>query len=159
VEYLIGKDYPNMCEDCQHTISACAELVAMGPDVTVTGVRIDDNEAPLMFATDNRMLCGGRTCTKNEKVRAEIWQVHASVDIGDEDPAFLWDEDFADFDPAFARAEKAAEEKRVEIGGVSYKLGADGFSVYRSGQPDTCFYFWIRFIGWKEKQSDVLQPA
>jgi len=55
MKFYTGKDYPHMCEKCRSMIDQCVELVTMGPDT-------DDNEAPLMFAADHKLLCGGGTC-------------------------------------------------------------------------------------------------
>lgn len=56
MEFLTGKDYPLLCSGCRSMIDQCVELVI------IIGEGTDDNEAPLMLAGDNNLLCGGREC-------------------------------------------------------------------------------------------------
>ena len=53
--FYMGKDYPHLCDGCKATIDQCVELVQTGADT-------DDNEAPLMFAYDHKLMCGGHEC-------------------------------------------------------------------------------------------------
>jgi hypothetical protein len=55
MEFYTGKDYPHLCDKCKATIDQCVDLVQEGEDT-------DDNEAPLMFAGDHRLMCGGHAC-------------------------------------------------------------------------------------------------
>jgi len=61
LSFLTGKDYPHLCPTCQSVVDQCVEVVRDGED-------FNDEEAPLMFAADNNLLCGGRTCKQNEEV-------------------------------------------------------------------------------------------
>ena len=54
-QFYTGKDYPYLCNGCKATVDQCVELIQMGEDT-------DDNEAPLMFAGDHRLMCGGHAC-------------------------------------------------------------------------------------------------
>ncbi len=56
MEFLTGKDYPELCGKCRAAIDAAALLFEGDQEDT------DDNEAPLMYAGDHRMLCGGGDC-------------------------------------------------------------------------------------------------
>jgi hypothetical protein len=55
MEFYTGKDYPHLCSKCQQTIDDCVALVHIGADT-------DDNEAPIMFAYDHKLMCGGHEC-------------------------------------------------------------------------------------------------
>jgi hypothetical protein len=148
VNYLTGKDYPELCEVCRGAISACAEVVAVGPDVTASGVRKDDEEAPLMYAGDHRMLCGGHICAEREarERKPEVWRVHASVEEGDEGRSVLSDEDFDTYPKAFDRARVLAGDKAGDIDGKAHSLGYDGFCVWSEADVDKAFYFEVAFI-------------
>ena len=53
--FLTGKDYPWLCEQCKAMVDQCVDLVRMGTDT-------DDDEAPIMFAYDHKLMCGGHEC-------------------------------------------------------------------------------------------------
>jgi hypothetical protein len=53
--FLTGKDYPWICEQCKTMVDQCVDLVRMGTDT-------DDDEAPIMFAYDHKLMCGGHEC-------------------------------------------------------------------------------------------------
>ena len=55
MKFYTGKDYPHLCDGCKATIDQCVDLVQEGEDT-------DDNEAPLMFAYDHKLMCGGHQC-------------------------------------------------------------------------------------------------
>lgn len=65
-------DYPNLCQSCQATILAVAELLEEGPDT-------DDPEAPAMWMYDHALYCGGRQCRLTEERLAgnpPVWNVY-----------------------------------------------------------------------------------
>ena len=55
MQFYTGKDYPHLCNGCKAMVDQCVDLVQMGADT-------DDNEAPIMFAYDHALMCGGREC-------------------------------------------------------------------------------------------------
>jgi len=56
VDYLTGKDYPDMCDTCKDAINkAHMIIVEMGPGDEYA----DDPEGPSMFAYDRGWFCGG----------------------------------------------------------------------------------------------------
>jgi hypothetical protein len=62
MEFLTGKDYPHLCQGCRSMVDLCVEAVREGPDA-------DEEEAPLMLARDNGLLCdpemGGTRCVNS----------------------------------------------------------------------------------------------
>jgi hypothetical protein len=62
--FLHGKDYPWVCPKCQAIVDQVAQLYEEG-DMEDT----DDNEAPMMYAGDHGLLCGGRHCAKHDERR------------------------------------------------------------------------------------------
>ena len=60
MDFLKGKDYPHLCQECQNTIDSVMPLIDEGPDT-------DDNEAPIMLVYDQRMFCGGHKCVNKEE--------------------------------------------------------------------------------------------
>lgn len=61
MKYLEGKSYDNLCGECQAVVDI---VVGMMPELDDRYA--DDNEGPLMYACDHRMLCGGRYCKEND---------------------------------------------------------------------------------------------
>ena len=57
--FLVGKDYPELCETCRSAIDSVVEQVMEGPDT-------EDQESPLLFAGDHRLMCGGDHCRVRE---------------------------------------------------------------------------------------------
>jgi hypothetical protein len=66
IQFLTGKDYPDLCPACQSAIDQSVELVREGEDT-------NDQEAPLNFAGDHNMLCGGRTCKVKEQRETPLY--------------------------------------------------------------------------------------
>jgi len=66
IQFLTGKDYPHVCNACKMAIDQCVELVREGEDT-------DDIEAPLNFAADHNMLCGGRHCLKRQQGETTVY--------------------------------------------------------------------------------------
>lgn len=59
MEYLRGKDYPNMCGKCQRAIDLAHNTICI---IGVDDEYANDPEGPCMYAYDNKMFCGGVTC-------------------------------------------------------------------------------------------------
>ena len=56
MEFLIGRDYPHLCDTCRAAIDTAALLIGEeGPDT-------DNIEAPIDFVYDHSLYCGGRSC-------------------------------------------------------------------------------------------------
>ncbi len=74
IEILVGKDYPEMCKECQAEIDRAATILGFGPDVADTGgpvgVSVEDPEGPCMYAYDMGWFCdksmGGTTCAQTD---------------------------------------------------------------------------------------------
>ena len=69
MQFYTGKDYPHLCNGCKAMVDQCVEEIeermALGDEDMVSGrVRLafDDNEAPIMFAYDHKLMCGGHEC-------------------------------------------------------------------------------------------------
>lgn len=60
MKYIGGESYQHLCPICRQSIDNCVTIVEEGPDT-------DDPEAPMMYASDHNMLCGGRTCVEVEE--------------------------------------------------------------------------------------------
>jgi hypothetical protein len=64
MDLLTGKDYPHLCDGCQSMVDLCAVAVREGPDT-------DDEEAALMLAGDQGLLCdremAGTRCAHSGK--------------------------------------------------------------------------------------------
>lgn len=62
--FLEGKDYPNVCPACRQAVDHALEVISVVGEDTV------DEEAPMMFASDNHMLCSkdmaGTSCQLTE---------------------------------------------------------------------------------------------
>ena len=54
IEYLTGKDYPDLCDNCKRSIDDAHELIVMG---FVSEDYVIDNEGPSMLAYDKRWTC------------------------------------------------------------------------------------------------------
>lgn len=72
--HLVGKDYSNLCAVCQAAIDLAASLLPELPDEYA-----DDLEGPIMWACDNRLMCGGGHCTN----RKTLTEVQAMSEVGD----------------------------------------------------------------------------
>ena len=56
MEFLLGRDYPHLCDTCRAAIDTAALLLGEeGPDT-------DNIEAPIDFVYDHSLYCGGRSC-------------------------------------------------------------------------------------------------
>ena len=55
MDFLTGKDYPHLCDVCKSAIDSCLDLILFGSDT-------DDVEAPIMYAGDHNLMCGGSSC-------------------------------------------------------------------------------------------------
>ena len=53
MQFLVGKDYPELCATCRGAIDSAAMLLEEGPDT-------DDEEAPCMLAYDMGWLCSSQ---------------------------------------------------------------------------------------------------
>ena len=58
--FLTGKDYPRLCKACQHIIDDIAQLYQ---DNLMEDT--DDNEAPITYAYDHSLFCGGHVCVNH----------------------------------------------------------------------------------------------
>jgi len=62
---MMGDDYPHLCRRCRAAVDfAALAYKEEGPDT-------DDAEAPLLWASDNDMLCGGHKCAAQREVEQE----------------------------------------------------------------------------------------
>jgi hypothetical protein len=59
-----GKDYPWVCPECQAVVDQVAQIYEEGHMEDT-----DDDEAPMMYAGDHSLLCGGRHCAKHDARR------------------------------------------------------------------------------------------
>lgn len=66
-KFLVGKDYPWLCSQCQQQIDTIAGMIKDLPDT-------DDNEAPCMYVCDHALFCGGTEC-KN-KITPGPWEAY-----------------------------------------------------------------------------------
>ncbi len=57
MEYLTGKDYTSLCDNCQKVIDQAHALIVDG---LVSEQYVDDNEGPCMLAYDKGLF--GRCC-------------------------------------------------------------------------------------------------
>ena len=55
MKFYAGNDYPHLCNGCKAMVDQCVDMVQMGADT-------DDEEAPIMFAYDHKLMCGGYEC-------------------------------------------------------------------------------------------------
>jgi hypothetical protein len=62
-KFLVGKDYPWLCSQCQQQIDLVVGLMDDLPDT-------DDEEGPCMYVYDHALFCGGTEC-KDRKLRPE----------------------------------------------------------------------------------------
>ena len=63
IVYLVGKDYPQMCEVCRGSIDRALELVLMEVDPGGRAIfDFEDDEAPNMMAYDLGWFCGRHEC-------------------------------------------------------------------------------------------------
>jgi len=77
VDFLVGKDYPHVCQACKDAVDRAADFLKnFGPDT-------DDPEAPMMYAADHGWLCGGRECV-NEPVTAQVAQEEGAAEAVEE---------------------------------------------------------------------------
>tara|TARA_R100000808_G_scaffold940_2_gene4529 strand:+ start:721 stop:900 length:180 start_codon:yes stop_codon:yes gene_type:complete len=53
MKYLTGKDYPDLCFNCQKAVDMGMHLISMG----FADDYIEDNEGPSMIAYDKGWLC------------------------------------------------------------------------------------------------------
>ena len=56
MEFLLGRDYPHLCDTCRAAIDTAALL--LGEE----GLDTDNIEAPIDFVYDHSLYCGGRSC-------------------------------------------------------------------------------------------------
>ena len=54
MKYLIGKDYPDLCQKCQDAIDSGYEMIIT---LCTSEEYIEDSEGPSMFAYDRGWLC------------------------------------------------------------------------------------------------------
>ena len=66
MEFLTGKDYPQLCAVCQGAINACALGLECALDT-------DNEEAPCDMAYDRRLFCGGDHCANKRMSSAHSW--------------------------------------------------------------------------------------
>lgn len=138
-----GKDYPNLCEVCQGAISDMHMYLSEG------GPDVGDDEAPLMLAGDRGMMCGGSICVNSPEDEGKSpWHIHAASDGKSiRDRAFLWAEDFETREEAMTRAESAARQKAVEIGGEAhiYRSEGLGWGAYPPKLAGACYFYdvWV----------------
>lgn len=139
-EFLLGKDYPRLCEPCRAAVDEAAFLLkALGPDTE------EDPEAPLLQAGDLKLLCGGCYCKAAERPQSAVEGefVAQAVEIlswfGSQ--TLLWKKKFQNREEAMAAAEKAAKEKAKDVGTVVLALGdEEGFFVI--GEDLFVFEVW-----------------
>jgi len=69
MDFLTGKDYPHICEQCKVAVDQCAEEIearmSLGDEDMVSGrvlLAFDDNEAPSTLAYDRGLFCDGGEC-------------------------------------------------------------------------------------------------
>ena len=59
MNYLTGKDYPHLCDNCQKAIDDAYDLIVDG---YVSEEYVDDDEGPCMLAYDKRWLSDDSSC-------------------------------------------------------------------------------------------------
>jgi hypothetical protein len=94
MEFLTGKDYPWLCEECRGQVDRVAALFAEGamPDT-------DNPEAPCDYVYDNRLFCGdnGAYCRGDEE---EEDCADERMERNMQDPGYIYDLTHGD-DPSF----------------------------------------------------------
>ncbi|KKN85788.1 hypothetical protein LCGC14_0275950 [marine sediment metagenome] len=107
MEFLLGRDYPHLCDTCRAAIDTAALLLGEeGPDT-------DNIEAPIDFVYDHSLYCGGRQTACYHPTRDYIqWYF---IRVGDDDV-----EGHGDIAKAIERAEYYRD--RSHIGNLDLRL-------------------------------------